>query len=193
MRPIRTLPFILFAIFVCTAHAHAGAPDTAADEAAIRALIDKWYAEHRAGPKGRPDTLRAPGAIEASPGYRYLDTGQRSAPPRVYNSLAHIALEFNHEITRLVIDPRFARVHVWERGYFYAAAAQKTYERAGSATFVLEKQEDGRWLVLAHQTYTVGIPPTMKTDPMPDLRALYYSTEGKDRDPAEDARNAGKF
>jgi hypothetical protein len=81
---------------------------------------------------------------------------------------------------------------VWERGYFYAWAAQRTYERAGSAIFVLEKQDDGRWLVLAHRTNTVGIPPNMKTDPMPDLRDLYYSTHGKGRDPAADARDAKK-
>lgn len=190
MRPIQILLFVLLAALVCALPARA---DTAADEAAIRALIEKWYVEHRAGAEGRPDSLRAPGAIDASPGYRYIDTGKRSAGPRVYNSLAHTALEFSHEISRLVMDARFARVHVWERGYFYAAAAQKTYELLGSTTFVLEKQEDGRWLVLAHQTSSVGIPPNLKTDPMPDLRELYYSTIGKDRDPDEDARNAGKF
>lgn len=68
--------------------------------------------------------------------------------------------------------------------------AQTTYERAGSALFVLEKQDSGRWLVLAHSTSTVGIPPNLKTDPMPDLRDLFYSTEGKDRDPQADAEKA---
>jgi hypothetical protein len=193
MRPIRTLLCLLLAAFVCAALAHAKTPDAGGDEAAIRALIDKWYAEHRAGADGYSHTLRAPGAIDASPGYYFANTRSRAAGPRIYNSLAATALKFSHEITRLVLDPRFARVQVWEGGYFYAGAAQRTYERAGSATFVLEKQDDGRWLVLAHQTYTVGIPPNMKTDPMPDLRDLYYSTEGKDRDPEEDARNAGKF
>ena len=86
-----------------------------------------------------------------------------------------------------MLDPHFARVQVWERGYFYAWAAQQTYERAGSATFVLEKQEDGRWLVLAHETNTVGIPANRKTEPMPDLRARFYATEGKGRDPVADA------
>ena len=44
--------------------------------------------------------------------------------------------------------------------------------------------------MLAHQTYTVGIPPNMKTDPLPDLRELYYKTEGAGRDPEQDARDA---
>jgi hypothetical protein len=160
------------------------------DETAIRALIEEWYAQKREAGDGHLFRLLAPGAIDASPGYYYVNTGARSAGPRVYNSLGATALQFNHEITRLVLDPRFARAQVWERGYFYAWAAQKTYERAGSATFVLEKQDDGRWLVLAHQTHTVGIPPNMKTDPMPDLRELYYATTGKDRDPAADARGS---
>lgn len=190
MRPMRTLLLVFLSALV---HAAPIRADATADETAIRALIDKWYEEHRAGPDGRPYSLRAPGAIDASPGYFYPDTGSRALPPPIYNSLAHTALEFNHEITRLVLDARFARAHIWERGYFYAAAAQKTYELLGSTTFVLEKQEDGRWLVLAHQTSSIGIPPNMKTDPMPDLRELYYSTVGKDRDPEADAREAGKF
>ena len=33
----------------------------------------------------------------------------------------------------------------------------------------------------------------MRTDPMPDLRDLYYSTVGKDRDPEADAAAAGRF
>lgn len=99
-------------------------------------------------------------------------------------------MQFDHEITRLVVDERFARVQVWERAYFYAAAAQRTYERAADALFVLEKQEDGRWLVLAHRSESVGIPLNRITDPMPDMRALFYSTVGRDRDPEADARAA---
>lgn len=182
-----SLGLLLTALF-WVAPAYAAAPE---DETAIRALIEEWYAQKRAA-DGHPWNLLTPGAIDASPGYYHVNTGARSAGPRVYNSLAAPALQFNHEITRLVLDPRFARVQVWERGYFYAWAAQKTNERAGSATFVLEKQDDGRWLVLAHQTHTVGIPPNMKTDPMPDLRELYYATTGKDRDPEADARDARK-
>jgi len=179
------LSFLLIILAVTPAHAQAPG-----DEAAIRELIDKWYAEHRAADEGHPWAFLAPGGIDNSPGYRHIDTGAAVLGPRVYTSLAAISLQFSHEITRLTADARFAKVNVWERGYFYAWAAQRTYERAGSALFVLEKQDDGRWLVLAHNTNTVGIPPTLKTDPMPDLRDLFYSTEGKDRDPDADAAKA---
>ena len=167
--------------------AKAQTPD---DEKAIRALISDWYAEHRKGPQGRPRQLLAPGAIDASPGYTYPRSNSAALGKPIYNSLAHRALKFSHEITALKIDPRFARARVWERGYFYASAAQQTYENAGSAVFVLEKNDDGRWLVLAHQTHTIGIPPNMKTDPMPDLRENFYVTQGKDRDAEKDARDA---
>jgi hypothetical protein len=193
MRQIRNVLLALLATLYFAAPVRASAPETAPeDEADIRALIDEWYVQHRAGADGRPYTLRAPGAIDASPGYIHIDTGSRALGPAIYNSLAATSLKFDHEITRLVRDPHFARVHVWERGYFYAWAAQQTYERAGDTTFVLEKQADGRWLVLAHETNTVGIPPNRKTEPMPDLRELYYSTDGKARDPATDSDNAGK-
>ncbi len=190
MRRIRMFLALALAALTCTLPVCAETQD---DETAIRALIDEWYVQKRAAHGGNFYRLLAPGAIDASPGYYYVDTGARAITrPPIYSSLAATALEFNHEITRLARDTRFARVQVWERGYFYAWAAQRTYERAGSAIFVLEKQDDGRWLVLAHRTDTVGIPPNMKTDPMPDLRDLYYSTHGKGRDPAADARDAGK-
>lgn len=160
------------------------------DEAAIHSLIDQWYGEHRKGEDGRPHQFHAPGAIDASPGYTHVNNGSRALGPRVYHSLASQALEFTYEITRLVADARFARVHVRERGYFYAALPQQTYERMGSAIFVLEKQEDGRWLVLAHESDSVGFPASLATDPIPDLRELYYATQGRDRDPDADARNA---
>ncbi len=147
------------------------------DEAAIRALIDRWYEQHRAAEAGYVHTLRAPGAIDASPGYYHRDTGAATLGPRIYTSLAATALQFDHEISRLDIDPRLARVGVWERGFFYAWAMERTYESAGYATFVLEKQADGRWLVLAHQTSTVGIPPNRRTDPLPDMRPLWEARE----------------
>lgn len=147
------------------------------DEAAVRALIDRWYAAHRAGAEGRPALLHAPGAIDASPGFRHVDTGAANLGPRAYTSLASQALVFEHEITRLDLDTRFARVGVRERGFFYAWAVERTTESMGSATFVLEKQADGRWLVLAHETNRIGIPPNLRTDPLPDLRALYEATQ----------------
>ena len=40
------------------------------------------------------------------------------------------------------IDPNFAKVDVWERGYFYASAAQQTYERAVDTVFILERRQE---------------------------------------------------
>jgi hypothetical protein len=196
MRHIRSLLIILLiGLTARAALAQSATADASSnDQAAIRALIERWYAEQRAGPDGRLHALLAPGAIDASPAYQYprRTDGPRAAVlgPPVYSSLAYIALMFRHEIHRLVADARFARVGVRERGYFYAAAVQRTYERMGSATFVLEKQEDGRWLVLAHRTDSVGFPPSLATVPLPALRDLYYSTVGRDRDPDADARAA---
>jgi ketosteroid isomerase-like protein len=188
MKRRRLLSILMVGLFVVGAlSASAQTPD---DETSIRALIDDWYAEHRAGPNGRVSRLRAPGAIDASTGYFYPKSGSAALGKPVYSSLAHRALQFTTQITRLKVDPRYARADVWERGYFYAFAVQETYENAGSATFVLEKQDNGRWLVLAHQTNTVGIPANMKTDPLPDLRDFYYKTEGAGRDPERDARDA---
>lgn len=80
-----------------------------------------------------------------------------------------------------------------ERGYFYAAAAQVTYESAVSTVFLFEKMDDGRWLILAHDGSSQGIPPNKKTDPMPDLRDLYYSRCGSSCDPDADAMKAKEF
>jgi hypothetical protein len=187
---------VLFAalLLIVGSAAIAGEPGAASDEAAIRAVVAAWYEELAKKHEGRPWNLAAPGFIDATPHYRHIDTGAASLGPRVYTSLAATALKFAYDIERLRIDPNFAKVNVWERGYFYASAAQKTYERAMDTVFVLERQQkDGRWLILAHQSGSYGIPPNKKTDPMPDLRELYYATEGKDRDPEADARNAGKF
>ncbi len=152
-----------------------------------------WYEELAKKDEGRLWSLVAPGFIDASPHYRYVDTGARNLGPVVYTSLAATALKFAWEIDRVRADSSFARVQVWERGYFYAWAAQQTYERAAATTFILERQEqDGSWLILAHQSSSQGIPPNKITRPMPDLRALFYATEGKGRDPARDAREAGE-
>lgn len=149
----------------------------ASDETDIRALVDRWYAMHRASEAQHLYMLSAPGAIDASPGYRHEDTGAASLGPRVYTSLAATALQFEHEISRLDIDTRFARVGVRERGFFYAWAAERSYESTGQATFVLEKQDDGRWLVLAHETHRVAFPPNLRTDPPPDMRPLWEARQ----------------
>jgi hypothetical protein len=162
-------------------------------ESGIRATIERWYEELGKKEQGRPWSLTAPGFIDASPPCRHLDSGARKLGPRVHTSLAAQALKFAFDIDRVRADSAFARVQVWERGYFYAWAAQTTYERGAAATFVLERSEsDGRWRILAHQSSSQGLAPNRVTDPMPDLRALYYATEGKDRDPAADARAAAQ-
>ena len=184
----------VLAVTPCACAPPARAETTHAAEAEIRTLIATWYEELGKKADGHVGKVTAPRFIDATPHYRHIHTEAASAGPRVYTSLSATALKFDYEIERLRIDPSFARVDVWERGYFYAWAAQKTNERAAATIFVLERQEkDGRWLILAHQTSPYGIPPGKETDPMPDLRDLFYATEGKDRDPDADARNAGKW
>lgn len=161
------------------------------DEAEIRAVIAQWYDEIKKKEDGHARRLTTPIPINPTPHYHHRDTGAASLGPRVYTALAATALEFTYDIERLKIDPNFAKVDVWERGYFYAWFAQKTNERAAATVFILERQDkDGRWLILAHQTSPQGIPPGKHTVPMPDLRDLFYATEGKDRDPEADARDA---
>lgn len=169
-------------------------PSPNTDEAAIRALVANWYEELAKKREGRPRSLTAPGFITSTPYSRHVDTGAASLGPRVYTSLAARALKFSYEIEAMRIDATFAKVDVWERGYFYAFAAQQTYESAADTAFILERQEkDGRWLILAHRSGTQGIPPNKITRPMPDLRDLFYATEGKLRDAEADAQKAGKF
>ena len=95
-----------------------------------------------------------------TPHYNYIDTGSAALGPRVYTSLPAEALQFAYDIDAMRIDPNFAKVDVWEHGYFYAFAAQQTYERAADTVFILERrQDDGRWLITAHQSGSYGIPP----------------------------------
>ena len=183
--PLAAFAIAVFAVTPCACAVADG------DEAEIRAAVAAWYAELQKKADGRVYRIAAPGFITSSPHYEHVHTGAASAGPRVYISLAATALTFAYDVEHLRIDPNFAKVNVWERGYFYAWAAQKTNERTAATTFILERQEkDGRWLILAHQTSPQGIPPGKHTDPMPDLRDLFYATEGKDRDPDADTRNA---
>jgi len=163
-------------------------------EAQIRATIATYYAELAKKDAGRPNQVTAPGFIDTSPHYRHVNNGSAALGPRVYTSLPAQAMRFRYDIEAIRSDASFARVRVWERGYFYAWAAQKTYERAVESTFLLERQEkDSRWLIVAHQSGSYGIPPNKVTDPMPDLRDYYYATEGRGRDPAKDAEAAKNF
>ena len=169
----------------------------ASDEAAkIRALLADWYERVSAPEALRPWALMAPGGIDAGPGYAEIPArapGERSAAaysgPFLNNELAGQALQFGFDVDRLVVNANLARADVWERGYFYAPAAQATYERAAAAVFVLEKQADGQWLILAHQASSQGIPPNRITRMMPDLRERYYA-RCPSCDPAADARTA---
>lgn len=184
---------IVFALFA----ALPALAQTAEDEAKVRGVIADWY--ERVGQKtaDRPYLLMAPGAIDGGPGYSVaadLHSGNRGLRgPWINHELAARALKFAYDIDVLKVDPRFAKVYVWERGYFYAWAAQTTYENAASTLFILEKQDDGRWQILAHDARSTGIPPNKITDPMPDLRELYYTTVGKGRDPEADAQAAKDF
>lgn len=163
-------------------------------ESEIRTAIGRWYEELRKRDEGRLYDLVTPGLIDSSPPASHAKTRSRKLGPRIYTSLAARALKFAWEIDSIRRDSSFAKVQVWERGYFYAAAAQVTYENAAATTFILERSEkDGRWRIAAHQSGGYGIPPHKITRPMPDLRALYYRTEGKGRDPAADAEAARKF
>jgi len=172
----------------------AAQPSKESPEAGIRATIARWYEELAKKEEGRYWSLAAPAFIDASPPYDHVDTGSRALGPPIYTSLPATALKFAYDIDSIRHDSTFAKVQVWERGYFYAWAAQRTYETAAATTFVLERGEtDGRWLILAHQSTSQGIPPNKVTHPMPDLRALYYSTQGKGRDPKADAEAASKW
>lgn len=163
-------------------------------ETEIRAAIVRWYDELLKKQEGRVDLVVGRPFFEATRHYRYADDGSAALGPRIYSSLAARALQFTYDIEIKRVDPNFARVAVWERGYFYAAAAQRTYENAADSDFILERQEkDGKWRIVAYRSGSYGIPPGKRTDPMPDLRDLYYSTVGKDRDPEADAREAAKF
>lgn len=181
---------LLLLLVLAPAPAHSS--ETA--DAEIRAVIAQWYEELAKKEDGRPDFVIGSPYFPASSYYRHIDNGSAALGPRVYVSLTATALQFRYDIGFMRIDPNFARVGVVERGYFYAALAQKTYERHADSDFILERrQKDGEWRVVAYRTGSYGIAPGRETDPMPDLRDLYYATEGRDRDPEADAREAGKF
>jgi hypothetical protein len=182
--------FGLSLLFALTAPAAA----QAAPEDEIRTVIARWYQELAEEDEGRLDDIVASGMIDASPYYDYIDTGSAAAGPVVYTSLAARALQFTHRIRSIRADSGFAKVRVDERGYFYAWAARVTYESHADTTFILElDEEDARWRIIAHQTASHGFAPSQATVPMPDLRELFYATEGKDRDPARDAAEARNF
>ncbi|MGA0545580.1 hypothetical protein ACO2Q1_09910 [Brevundimonas sp. VNH65] len=153
-------------------------PEISPNIAAIQKLVDDWYVEQCAGDQGRPYRLMAPGGIEASPAYTYLDKGSAALGPRVFVALAATIPLFRYEVTQIRADARFAKIRVRERGYRYASAAKVTYERMSDTLLVVERQDDGRWLVLAHQTSSTGFHPSLGTTPLPDLGP---DAQGQDR------------
>ncbi|MEQ1609952.1 MAG: hypothetical protein ABL956_13430 [Hyphomonadaceae bacterium] len=82
-------------------------------------------------------------------------------------------MKFDYDMDCLILNADLAKVDVWERGYFFATAAQKTYERGVDVVFVLQKMETGEWKILAHQATLEGIPPNKITNRMPDPRDEY--------------------
>lgn len=173
---------------------------TAEDEAKVRAVIAEWYERVGHPEAHHPWVLMAPNGIDAGPGYAdipYQRPEQRSAAaysgPRINHEMAAQAMRFAYDIDRLLMNADLAKVDVWERGYFYASAAQTTYERAADAMFVLEKQASGEWKILAHEASSQGIPPNKITSPMPDLHDEYYAKCGAACDPVADARKAKEF
>lgn len=172
---------LCFTMVLLLAFSARSQPRSAEEE--IRGTIAEWYVQLAKQDRGRIWSLVAPDYVEATPHYMFKETRSAAAPPRIYSSLAATALQFAYDVESLIIDPNFAKVAVWERGYFYAFAAKSSYERAASTLFVLERQaKDGRWLILAHRSNSIGIPPNKATRPMPDMRSRYCVTIGKPLD-----------
>ena len=55
---------------------------TASDEEKIRAAIAQWYEELAKGDKGRIYGIVAPGFINSTPHYRYINNGSRARSGR---------------------------------------------------------------------------------------------------------------
>lgn len=193
---MRSIGLIVLAIAAATP-AFAQASD---DEAKIRAVIADWYERVRDPEEKMPWALMSPGGVDAGPGYAemiYIPHREQSVAaysgPRINNEMAAKAMRFAYDIDRMVVNPNLAKVDVWERGYFYASAAQKTYELAVDTMFVLEKQAGGEWKILLHEGTSQGIPPNKITNPMPDLRDEYYARCGPVCDPVADAKKAREW
>lgn len=174
--------FLLAFLLPHTALAQEAIPD----EAEIRAVIAHWYDELTKKEDGRIDGVVGRPFSEATRHYYHADNGSAALGPRIYTTLSATALQFTYDVEFMRLDPNFARVAVWERGYYYAADPGTTYERAADSDFILERQEsDGRWKIAAYRSGAYGIPPGKKTDPMPDLHDLYYERLGA-ASPADD-------
>jgi hypothetical protein len=191
------LTILAFALLPLPAFAQDPSPQNGDDEAKVKAVITNWYERVGQFKADAPWVLMAPGSIDGGPGYSEpadLNSGSAAIRgPWLNNELAAKAMKFAYDIDVLTVDEHLAKARVWERGYFYAWAAQKTYEMAASTLFVFEKQDNGEWKILAHQANSIGIPPNKITSPMPDLHDEYYANAGKGRDPVADAAAAKNF
>lgn len=194
------MPAIIRIILIALTLGSAAVPAMAQpsdDETKVRAVIGDWYRRVSMLKADAPWAIMAPGAVDNGPGYSVpadLHSGSAALRgPFLNHEMAAQAMQFAWEIDVLKVDPNFAKVIVWERGYYFAFAAQKTYERGASTLFLLEKQADGAWEILLHDTNSQGIPPNKITDPMPDLRALYYERCGSACDPVADAKKAAEW
>ncbi len=164
--------------FLATLAATAPFPARAASfasDAPIRRLIEEWYARAKAGES--PFPLIAASAVLDWP--KVDDCGPQPAyvRPRPPFELAALALKFDYEIHQLTANADLAKAVVWERGWFYAWAAEKTYQTAVRTTFVFEKDRDGTWKVLAHAPNSIAIHPDHADDPMPDLKPLWEAQQ----------------
>lgn len=130
-------------------------PDEDTEEA-IRAAIVQWYDELAKKEEGRIDLVVGRPFFEATRYYFHADTGSAALGPPIYSSLAAKALQFAYDIDFMRIDPNFARVGVWERGYFYAAAAQRTYELAADS----DSSSSGRRRTAAGASSPIAPVPT---------------------------------
>ena len=153
----------LIALGMFAGSAEKAASEPASDRSNVLAVIDSWYAELVKREQGRPYSLTSTSFIDASPPLEYLDTGAAKLRPMVHTSLAARALAFSYEAASVRLDSSFAKVRVWEKGFFYAYAAESTYELAASTLFILEREEaSGRWMILAHQTMVWGFLPVSR-------------------------------
>ena len=149
-------------------------PGRAADDGAVLSLISQWYQELRKGRAGRRLQLMAPGAEllprrcpdRCGPQPRALSPLERIAYPHY---LAERAQEFTYEVERLTVEATLARVDVWERGFDYAPALEKTTQSAADAVFILEKREGEGWKVLLYRSLVRAVRAKDKDAPLPDL------------------------
>lgn len=141
----------------------------------IEGVIAKWYAELQKGEHGNAYRLLASQAIVEDcecllPG----ETPVKYALPPFRSELAYSALKFSYEIEKMRLDRYFARVDVWERGWYYAWSAETTYENDADTTFVLERDDKGEWKILAFSASSIAVHPKYADDPMPDLRDEFF-------------------